>query len=244
MDFDREYSAVTDEETMEVRYLDGLEITKRVKPTGEIIMTASPSEPAYYSPSAWGSGMSSSDYGRAIMPSTFSGGWTSERIEMPPELLASTMEAYDWDKIIRTATDEIPEMNMYKEEVPQSMDKRYAVNCKNPRDFELDKILKNLSIMKSKLMMECMPVHLRNIECKMTPQVKDNLIKAYKKCNMYGKSLPFVARFDEYGNRLSDQINIETLEGMTIQIVDPEHYGEFYLEFQGVVTDLFKKKEK
>ena len=48
-------------------------------------------------------------------------------------------------------------------------------------------------------------------------------------------------RFDEYGNRLSDQINIETLEGMTIQIVDPEHYGEFYLEFQGIVTDLFKK---
>lgn len=244
MDFDREYSAVTDEETIEMRYLDGLEITKRVKPTGEIIMTANPSEPAYYSPSAWGRSVSYPDYGKYIASSTFSSGWTSEHIEMPPELLASAMDVYDWDKVIRATTDEIPEINLYKEEVPQSMGKRYAVNCKNPRDFELDKILKNLSIMKSKLMMECMPIHLRNIECKMTPQVKDNLIKAYKKCNMYGKSLPFVARFDEYGNRLSDQINIETLEGMTIQIVDPEHYGEFYLEFQGVVTDLFKKKKK
>lgn len=232
MDFDREYSAMTDEETTELRYLDGLEITKRVKPTGEIIMTANPSGPSYYSPYAWG---------RDITASSLSSGWSSGPVELPPELLASTMEAHDWDKIMKTVTDEIPKMNMYKEEVPQHMGKRFAVNCKNPRDFELDKILKNLSIMKSRLMMECMPVHLRNIECKMTPQVKDNLIKAYKKCNMYGKSLPFVARFDEYGNRLSDQINIETLEGMTIQIVDPEHYGEFYLEFQGIVTDLFKK---
>lgn len=231
MDFDREYSAMTDEETTELRYLDGLEITKRVKPTGEIIMTANPSGPSYYSPS----------WGRDITASSLSSGWSSGPVGLPPELLASTMEAYDWDKIMKTVTDEIPKMNMYKEEVPQHMGKRFAVNCKNPRDFELDKILKNLSIMKSRLMMECMPVHLRNIECKMTPQVKDNLIKAYKKCNMYGKSLPFVARFDEYGNRLSDQINIETLEGMTIQIVDPEHYGEFYLEFQGIVTDLFKK---
>ena len=231
MDFDREYSAMTDEETTELRYLDGLEITKRVKPTGEIIMTANPSGPSYYSPS----------WGRDITASSLSSGWSSGPVGLPPELLASTMEAYDWDKIMKTVTDEIPKMNMYKEEVPQHMGKRFAVNCKNPRDFELDKILKNLSIMKSRLMMECMPVHLKNIECRMTPQVKDNLIKAYKKCNMYGKSLPFVARFDEYGNRLSDQINIETLEGMTIQIVDPEHYGEFYLEFQGIVTDLFKK---
>ena len=38
MDFDREYSAMTDEETTELRYLDGLEITKRVKPTGEIML--------------------------------------------------------------------------------------------------------------------------------------------------------------------------------------------------------------
>ena len=231
MDFDREYSAMTDEETTELRYLDGLEITKRVKPTGEIIMTANPSGPSYYSPS----------WGRDITASSLSSGWSSGPVGLPPELLASTMEAYDWDKIMKTVTDEIPKMNMYKEEVPQHMGKRFAVNCKNPRDFELDKILKNLSIMKSRLMMECMPVHLKNIECRMTPQVKDNLKKKKKKCNMYGKSLPFVARFDEYGNRLSDQINIETLEGMTIQIVDPEHYGEFYLEFQGIVTDLFKK---
>ena len=237
MDFDiaSEYSIVPDEDegTIELSYLDGLEITKRVKPTGEIIMTANPSGSSYYSPSAWG---------RDITASSFSSGWSSSPMELPPELLASTIESYDWDKIIKTATDEIPKMNMYKEEVPQYMGKRFAVNCNNPRDFESDRILKNLSIMKSKLMLECMPVHLRNIECKMTPQVKDNLVKAYKKCNMYGKSLPFVARYDDYGNRLSDHVNIETLEGMTIQIVDPERYGEFYLEFQGIATDLFKNK--
>lgn len=207
--------------------------------------TTNPYESTYYNPSNWGRSILPSDYYRRVATSFDSNdGWVSEHIEIPPGLLASTMEVYDWDKLIKTAIDEIPEMNTHKEEVSQSMGKRYAVNCKNPRDFELNKILKNLSIMKSKLMMECMQVRLKNIECKMTPQVKDDLIKAYKKCNMYGKSLPFVARFDEYGNRLSDQINIETLKGMTIQIVDPEHYGEFYLEFQGIVTDLFKKKEK
>ena len=234
-DIDSEYFIAPDEdeETIELSYLDGLEITKRVKPTGEIIMTANPSDSPYYSPIAWG---------RDVTASSLSSGWSSGPVELPPELLASPMEAYDWDKIMKTATDEIPKMNMYKEEVPQHMGKRFAVNCNNPRDFELDRILKNLSIMKSKLMLECMPVHLRNIECKMTPQVKDNLVKAYKKCNMYGKSLPFVARYDDYGNRLSDHVNIETLEGMTIQIVDPERYGEFYLEFQGIVTDLFKNK--
>ena len=191
-DIDSEYFIAPDEdeETIELSYLDGLEVTKRVKPTGEIIMTANPSGSSYYSPS----------WGRDITASSLSSGWSSSPMELPPELLASTMEAYDWDKIMKTVTDEIPKMNMYKEEVPQHMGKRFAVNCNNPRDFELDRILKNLSIMKSKLMLECMPVHLRNIECKMPPQVKDNLAKAHKKCNMYGNSLPFAARHDDPGS--------------------------------------------
>ena len=68
--------------------------------------------------------------------------------------------------------------------------------------------------------------------------VKQNIIIAYKKLHMYGKKLPFIARFDEYGKRLSDEVKIETLKGMNIQIVDSEDYGDFYLEFKGIVANL------
>lgn len=117
--------------------------------------------------------------------------------------------------------------------------KRYAVTCKQKDDLVQERILKCLSIMKSKLMMQCAPVAIHNIECKMTPSVKDNIINAYRKISMYGKKTPFVARFDEYGRRLSDDIRIDTLQGMTIKIVDPEIYGEYFLEFEGIVRDLF-----
>ena len=97
MDFDRKYSAVTDEETIELCYSNGLEITKRVKPTGEMTITANPSSSFYYDPYGWGRSMTSSS----------SSGWSSGPIELPPELLASTMEPYDWDKIIKIINEKV-----------------------------------------------------------------------------------------------------------------------------------------
>ena len=91
--------------------------------------------------------------------------------------------------------------------------------------------------MKSRLMMQCAPVKVENIECKMTPAVKENIIKAYKKLEMYGKKTPFVARFDEYGRRLPDEIKIDVMRGMTIKIVNPDDYNPYYIEFEGKVHD-------
>ena len=110
-----------------------------------------------------------------------------------------------------------------------------AVTCKDEKDLQQNTILKCLFVMKTKLMLKCAPFHVKNIECKMTPAVKQNIIMAYKKLEMYGKKSPFIARFDEYGKRLPDEIRIDTMKGMDIKIVDPESYGNFYIEFNGII---------
>mgnify|MGYP001855382524 FL=1 len=53
---------------------------------------------------------------------------------------------------------------------------------------------------------------------------------------MYGKKTPFVARFDEYGRRLEDEIKIDTMRGMDIKIVDPDIYGQNYLVFETYIN--------
>ena len=168
-----------------------------------------------------------------------------------PDKSAFTVEVPDmWPKIskdefekrVRLELDdeeEKPLMKTYSERDHISNGRKYAVACSHPLDLEQDRILKSISAMKGKLMMQCAPVKLVNVECRMTPAVKHNIIMAYKKLEMYGKKTPFVARFDEFGRRLSDEVKLDTMKGMTIKIVDPVEYGTHYLEFQGVVRDLF-----
>lgn len=125
------------------------------------------------------------------------------------------------------------DVKVYKERRPYGNE--YAVTCDNPRDLSTEYILKNLSKIKGKLMMVCAPVHVNHFECRMTPEVKNNIVMAYKKLNMYGKEPPIIARFDDYGNRLPDKINIDTIRGMDLKIVDPEDYGPCYLEIKALV---------
>lgn len=133
--------------------------------------------------------------------------------------------------------EDIPKMNIDASTSPKTFEKKYGVGCSNTVDLLPDRIIKNLSIMKSKLYFECAPYSVKRIECKMTPSVKNNIIMAYRKLNMYGKKTPFITCFDEYGRILEEQARIDTLQGMTITIVNPEDYGELYLEFTGVVID-------
>lgn len=121
--------------------------------------------------------------------------------------------------------------------------RRYAVACSDEHDLSQERVLKSISIMKGKLMMQCLPYRVDRIECKMTPAVKNNIITAYRKLAMYGKKTPFVARFDEYGRRLPDEIKIDTLRGMNIKIVDALDYGPCYLTFEGVISDSFAANE-
>lgn len=137
--------------------------------------------------------------------------------------------------------EDIPEMKVEESRVDMTDNYRYAVACHNYSDLSPERILKSLSIMKSKLMMECMPIRIEKIECKMSPMVKTNIINAYRKVSMYGKKTPFVACFDDYGRRLPDEIQIDTIKGMDLKIVDPLVYGDNYLVFEAVIPR--RKKE-
>ena len=141
-----------------------------------------------------------------------------------------------WIKENGYKKEEIPEMKVEENREFGTSDYKYAVACHNYEDLLEKNILKCISIMKAKLMMECMPYHVKNIQCRMSPMVKNNIIMAYKKLSMYGKKTPFVARFDEYGRRLEDEIKIDTMRGMDIKIVDPDIYGQNYLVFETYIN--------
>lgn len=133
--------------------------------------------------------------------------------------------------------EDIPEMKLEEYRDDKSHNRRYAVACHCESDLSQEHILKSISIMKSKLMMQCAPYRVENIKCEMTPAVKANMINAYRRVNMFGKKTPFVACFDEYGRRLPDEVKIDTIRGMDIKIVDPVENGGSYLVFEAVVPD-------
>ena len=110
----------------------------------------------------------------------------------------------------------------------------HIVACCNEKDLAPENILKTLSAVKGKLMIAIAPIHIRKIECCMTPQVRKNIVTASKRLKMYGKKRPIIARFDEYGNRLPDEIDIGTSRGITLKIIEPEKYGPYYLELKGL----------
>lgn len=110
----------------------------------------------------------------------------------------------------------------------------HIVACYNEKDLAPENILKTLSAVKGKLMIDIAPIRIRKIECYMTPQVRKNIVTASKRLKMYGKKRPIIARFDEYGNRLPDEIDIGTSRGITLKIIEPEKYGPYYLELKGL----------
>lgn len=120
----------------------------------------------------------------------------------------------------------------------------YSVICDDLVDLNPSVILKNISTIKGKIMLDCMDTPLREIQCLMTPSVKQILVKASKRLAMYGKTRPYRARFDEFGNPLPDEINIDCGKGMTLKIVDPSKYGEHYLEIKGYFIKQRKNKQE
>ena len=61
-------------------------------------------------------------------------------------------------------------------------------------------------------------------------EIRKNIINASKKLKMYGKDMPIIARFDEYGNELPSEIRLCGESGITLVILDPEVNGKLYLE--------------
>lgn len=189
-----------------------------------------------YEPHRWQTWTSSGDDGlsRTYTIHHDSSGFAST-VDIPSMWPSSMLDP----DIVKKLEMEEPKVSVSENDDPRSLTKRRAVACSHEPDLAQDRILKSLSAMKAKLMLQCAPVKIENIECRMTPAVKDNIIMAYRKLQMYGKKTPFVARFDEYGRRLPDEIKIDTIKGMTIKILDPEDYGKYHIEFEGIVRDAF-----
>ena len=165
---------------------------------------------------------------------------TGETFRAPVECPKDPKEVKDFIcKTEKIKKKDFPKMKVERRKEPEYMGDRCRVVCDNEQDLTQDNILKNLSVVKSRLFLESAPSRLFKIECKMTPAVKQNIIMAYRKTNMYGKDIPFIPCFDEYGRRLDDRVNLDTLQGMTVNIVDPEEYGELYLEFNGIMENTF-----
>ena len=121
-----------------------------------------------------------------------------------------------------------------KEEFPNMISSEskkgyFEVCCSDENDLSEEKILKSLSIMKYKLERDSASRPIKRLECWVTPKVKENIIKAGKRIAMYGKRMPFVARYSEYGEKLPDEIHIDSSKGILFKVINPEEVGELYL---------------
>jgi hypothetical protein len=111
---------------------------------------------------------------------------------------------------------------------------KYVCCIKDTPDLLPERILVTLSAVKGRLMMEVAPIHIKEFQCSMTPAVRKNIIQASKRAKMYGKKMPIIARFDEYGRPLPEQIEINDSPGVNLRILDPADYGELYLELVAI----------
>lgn len=116
----------------------------------------------------------------------------------------------------------------------QNFRDKHIVYCKDNIDLSPEKILLTLSATKGRLMLEVAPIHIKEFQCSMTPAVRKNIIQASKRARMYGKKMPIIARFDEFGNQLPEQIEINDAPGVNVKILDPMNYGELYFEMVAI----------
>lgn len=153
----------------------------------------------------------------------------------PPADNPSILEDMYWDKVkgmINKKDEEELVVNITKIDTGDELD--HVFMCDDEADLSVNRILKTLSVVKNRLLEEVAPIHIAEFICMMSPMVRQNVVTASKRLKMYGKKRPIVARFDEYGNQLPDEINIDISHGITLKIVNPKEYGEFFLELKAI----------
>ena len=157
----------------------------------------------------------------------------SKFIHHSPSIYTADTIPLTWEEATKIAgKKEELSVEIFSKYLPDT--REHIVYCKNTRDLATDKILTTIAAVKGKLMFEIAPVHIKEIQCKMTPSVRKCIVEAGKKLKMYGKSSPIIASFDEYGNRLPDQIEIGNDKGILVKIVDPSEYDEVYFELKAI----------
>lgn len=144
----------------------------------------------------------------------------------------SVIDVPSWKELMKKRErEEVGDVDVMSEEPFKG---QHLVKCTNPNDLSVERILKTLSAVKGKLMIDTAVIRIKNFECKMTPAVKRHIVTASKKLKMYGKKPPIIARFDDYGRPLPDVIDFDTMSGVALEIVDPQDYGEYYLELKAI----------
>ena len=126
----------------------------------------------------------------------------------------------------------IGDLKIYNKETNNKLE--HIVYCDNDYDLSVDRVLKVLSALKGEIMLDIAPIHIKELECSITPTVRKNIVMASKKLNMYGKKRPIISQYDEWGNPLPDEIDLGTEQGVTLKIVDPKEYGEYYFELKAI----------
>lgn len=132
------------------------------------------------------------------------------------------------------------------ESVKSSRYKPNTIYCMDKESLNSQHILKLIEIMKNKLIVDTSVTGstrtVDHIECRMTESVKNTIITAWKKQNSYGKSSPFIPRFDKYGEELPTVLNVAG--GMNVKIFntsddDPECIEDYigdYIELEAIIT--------
>lgn len=165
--------------------------------------------------------------------STYTGSITGEpqTIYYPPkhwEPYSTTLDYEDFMKKIEKEEEAKVKVNV------ENFKGKYVCCVKDTPDLLPENILITLSAIKGRLMMEIAFIHIKEFQCSMTPAVRKNIIQASKRARMYGKKMPIIARFDEYGRPLPEQIEINDSPGVNLRILDPADYGELYLELVAI----------
>ena len=135
--------------------------------------------------------------------------------------------------------------------VKSSRYKPNTIYCMDKESLSSQYVLKLIEIMKNKLIVDTSvrgsTRTVDHIECRMTESVKNTIITAWKKQHSYGKSSPFIPRFDKYGEELPTVLNVAG--GMNIKIFDANddvfddiencienYYIEDYIELEAIMT--------
>ena len=121
-------------------------------------------------------------------------------------------------------------MNFLRRSSPNK--EEHILCCEDTENLNTRNVLITLQDMKDQLIYETVDKDIKEIYCKMTPQVRRNIIEADKRLKSYGKNIPEEMCFDEYGNILPTELKATNGKGIILEIVQPEVYGDFYLELK------------
>ena len=111
-------------------------------------------------------------------------------------------------------------------------DDTYVISCKDAEALSPYTILKSVNLIKARMEERCSSYIVESVECEMTPKIRENISMAYKRAKSFGKeNRILIARFDEFGNRLPDEMNLgigPRLFHVSVNIVEPENEKEYY----------------